>query len=445
MKALFFDTEWANNKNKSICQISFIEVDLSTLEILNTFNKYVNPNDDYDRFCIAVHNITANDTCNCVTFDVIWDEIKDYFDNRIIIGHNVCSADLDALVKNLNRYNLAIPNFDYIDTYEIAKKLINPNLIANYKQSTIADYFNCSAGKKHDAYYDSLTNYNIFECFINFYSLRYNRYIKKYTKEVNHEFCYFISQKDFIRELKILFGVLQGIEMDKVINNKEVLFLKQWKDKFKGKSEGEEFVEILEKILDDNIVTKTEINILNKLILDEIVEYYSAEETQALLILEGIINGITADNKINKEELNSLQNWLYHNQYLKGNYPYDKILYTVNNTLEDGIISEDELENLVNVFNEFFSPIKELKKQVIEFKDKKFVLTGDFKFGTRKEVTNYIENKGGIVKSGVSSKIDYVVIGNLGSTEYSYGTYGSKVKKALELNKIILKEEDMFN
>ena len=41
-------------------------------------------------------------------------DIEKYFTNAVVIGHNVASSDLDALVKNLRRYNLDIPEFYYI-------------------------------------------------------------------------------------------------------------------------------------------------------------------------------------------------------------------------------------------------------------------------------------------------------------------------------------------
>ena len=37
------------------------------------------------------------------------------------------------------------------------------------------------------------------------------------------------------------------------------------------------------------------------------------------------------------------------------------------------------------------------------------------------------------MKDAVSGKTSYVVVGSLGSDAYAYGTYGTKVKKAMEL------------
>lgn len=117
MKALFFDTEWANSKNKNICQLAFLEVDLDTLEVLNEFNEYVNPNDSYDRYCIATHHITNKQTDLCDTFDVVWNKIKCYFENNVIIGHNICSAQSRAIIQSIRNGGNALigVDIDYVN------------------------------------------------------------------------------------------------------------------------------------------------------------------------------------------------------------------------------------------------------------------------------------------------------------------------------------------
>lgn len=56
---LYFDVEYANSKNKSICQMGLMIEDKSNgnppfpeLEL------YVNPEDEFDSRCVSVHHIT---------------------------------------------------------------------------------------------------------------------------------------------------------------------------------------------------------------------------------------------------------------------------------------------------------------------------------------------------------------------------------------------------
>ena len=109
-KVLYLDIEWANSKNKSICQIGLVSEDFETEEpIFPELNLYINPEDQFDENCVAVHNITKSKVKDCPNFTEVWPEIEKYFTNSIIIGHNVKSSDLNAIVKNLRRYNIDIP------------------------------------------------------------------------------------------------------------------------------------------------------------------------------------------------------------------------------------------------------------------------------------------------------------------------------------------------
>nr|WP_243122658.1 BRCT domain-containing protein [Clostridium sp. KNHs216] len=81
---------------------------------------------------------------------------------------------------------------------------------------------------------------------------------------------------------------------------------------------------------------------------------------------------------------------------------------------------------------------------------KTFCLTGEFEFGDRSSVESALSQKGGIPVSSVTRKIDCVIVGSRGSDAWSSGNYGTKVKKALELQAKghpiqIVKEQDICN
>lgn len=80
---------------------------------------------------------------------------------------------------------------------------------------------------------------------------------------------------------------------------------------------------------------------------------------------------------------------------------------------------------------------------------KNIVLTGEFACGQRKDLKSYFEKSGASVKSGVSSKTDYLIIGAFGSPDWKFGDYGDKVAKAQELQLKgkpieIIQEEEFF-
>ena len=62
----------------------------------------------------------------------------------------------------------------------------------------------------------------------------------------------------------------------------------------------------------------------------------------------------------------------------------------------------------------------------------------------------FIISKGGIIDSSVKKSTDILMIGNCECQAYSNGTYGTKVKKAIEFkekgcNIKIIKESDFFS
>lgn len=69
----------------------------------------------------------------------------------------------------------------------------------------------------------------------------------------------------------------------------------------------------------------------------------------------------------------------------------------------------------------------------VEFKNKSFMFTGKFSFGTRKACQLVVIEHGGYApsKKVVSREIDYLVIGVQGSVDWKNGSYGNKIEKAI--------------
>lgn len=447
-KMLYFDVEWANSKNKSICQLGLLSQDFDTGDpIYPELNIYVNPQDKFDNICISVHNITKAKVKDCKPFNIIWKDINKYFTNSIVVGHNVRSADLNALVHNLKRYSLDIPEMWYIDTYELARLVVHPSLVDNYKLSTLCSYFCINIENAHDAFDDACACSDLLEVLVDTYDLDLDQYIKKYNPSEVKNFIPFVSTVECRREINTLFGVISGIEADKVINSKEVNYLKSWRDthqEYKYYDSVSFVIEVLDDILSDNIITFNELSYLKSKIVIYIQMINSSKETLATQHLQGLVNGIACDEYIKEIEVRKLQEWLYQNDYLDGHYPYNKMVSLVNTILEDNIITNSEQQQLVKLFKELSNPLEEIKEMVIEFSGKSFVLSGNFKYGSKKSVEDYIISKGGTIDKSVKKTTAYVVVGASGSDKYSNGNYGTKVKKALELNIPVLKEQQLF-
>ncbi len=85
----------------------------------------------------------------------------------------------------------------------------------------------------------------------------------------------------------------------------------------------------------------------------------------------------------------------------------------------------------------------------LTFEGKWFCLTGNFSFGSKGDVTAFITSKGGVCVAQVSRKVDYLVVGALGSSRWVCGSFGTKIQKALYIKAKgvdlkILKESDVL-
>lgn len=174
------------------------------------------------------------------------------------------------------------------------------------------------------------------------------------------------------------------------------------------------------------------------------------DQTKALQQLHALLLGIIADDVLTESEVNILNTWLKDNANLKGQFPYDRVETVVNEALADGILEQSELDEMLLLFKEYTSPISSDNFECHGLCDKAFCLTVNFEYGEKKEVELLITQHGGIIKSSVSSKTDFLVVGSLGSPDWNCGNYGAKIKKAKEVQESggkikIITEADLFN
>ena len=177
-----------------------------------------------------------------------------------------------------------------------------------------------------------------------------------------------------------------------------------------------------------------------------------SEQTQALVTLKGILSGITCDNVLSEGEIFYLKDWLDKNTDLEGNYPFDIAFREVSAALADGVLEQCELDRMLDIFKEFLNPVeaKAEHAETVDFSGKTICLSGDFETGSKDEVSKKLENLGAVVNKSVTKAVDYLIVGEKGSAAWSCGNYGTKVKKALEMQGKghhikIIRECEIFN
>lgn len=160
-----------------------------------------------------------------------------------------------------------------------------------------------------------------------------------------------------------LIGIIEGVNYDGVINDLEIEKLQSWlahNRQFRNDKVFNKVLDLLERILEDNIITNEE----KQELLSFANRYHQDfnNEHDSIVILHGIIEGIICDNVINQDEIDELKSWLVKSSFLKGNDVYDKVRLLVERVLEDNILTNDERNELFNLFKSImFKSKMELK------------------------------------------------------------------------------------
>ena len=452
-KVLYFDVEYANAKNKSICQLGLLsEYYPSGEPVFPEKNIYINPEDGFQDWCIKVHGITAGRVEAEPNFLNVWKDVEKYFTDAVIVGYNVYVSDLDALSKSCARYNIKLPDLYFIDTMRIATDHIPYYEVKDFTLESFCEYFDIDKDRSHDAFDDACATADLFKCLVKNFDVDINKYIRKFSPVQTREFVDYVANPVLRRAMCEFYGVIQGIMLDYKIKPEEEAFIKQWKienSKFETQEELAPIFGILNKILEDNRITLDEANQLKSVVRGYYETILGSPVTNSLQELRGILKGIIVDNKISTEEAENLMKWLYDNIHLSEYYPYNHILSLFENVLDDGIITEKESNSLIEIINSILSPVESLKEQVSCVKNKHVCLSGNFSHGKKADVEKIIIAKGGIIDSGLKKTTDILIIGDYECQSYAHGNYGTKARKAMEFNRkgcniCIIKEADFF-
>lgn len=186
---------------------------------------------------------------------------------------------------------------------------------------------------------------------------------------------------------------------------------------------------------------------------------YINEMNQSLAALLGIAHGLLADRELKDAEIRFLKEWLDTHSAIANAWPGDVVHARVSEVLADGKVTTEERDHLIDTLQRLIggtltqlaasthvTQLLPYETPALEYPNATFCLTGDFVFAPRGACEKEIASRGGVIKSSVSKKLRYLVIGGLGSPEWKHGSFGTKIEKAMELKKdgapILLIHED---
>lgn len=164
---------------------------------------------------------------------------------------------------------------------------------------------------------------------------------------------------------------------------------------------------------------------------------YSNRTIQIQEFLENLKLMLTS-NEITTESITRLKDWMDQHQFLDSELVYKKVRANL-----------DQGGDLKTCLLECVDPLKSIDCSSINIDGKLFCMTGNFSFGSKTDVELFILAHGGKIHPTVTRAVDYVIVGNEGDPGWSYGRYGVKVKKAMEMQEKghpikIVSEKDVF-
>ena len=435
------DIENPNNRGNSICSIGIVVVKDS--KVTDSIYQLINPEDRFDYRNQEITGLDASKVHDAPTLKEFWYEIKDLFSDTVIVGHNI-TYDLSVISKSLMRYDIDVPDFQYVCTLNLSRKHLD---LPSYSLGNIITPLGFEY-QSHIAIEDAKAAHFLLNYISEYFGID-SVDIKKYKYE-----CTLTSTLNSTLEsnLNQLSGIIQGIVADDEVNEKEVSRLLRWYDensKYKQYLLFNKILTTLHRVLKDNFITSFE-----KLELCQLCDsiHYSKlynETTLGIQVLQGVLDGIIADSEINLLEVKTLESWLQQNDYLTGIYPYDRIMNLVETVLLDGKLDETEIHDMKIIFDEILNPVKDCMDK-LDFDGKTYCLSGEFKSGSKDDIRKLLNARGCCEKKGVSSKLDYLFVGDIGSDAWKYGNYGGKVSKAQEYQEkgskvLIISESDLLN
>jgi NAD-dependent DNA ligase len=271
-------------------------------------------------------------------------------------------------------------------------------------------------------------------------------------------------------------GILKGIAIDRKINHEEAAELTAWCSDFHDLLDKHPFQEILPQISETlargalnshdqkDIVWACQNASSGSVFYDQI--------TSDIQVLQGILHGVLADSIITTEEAVELAKWVEANNALKGCYPYDELDSLLTTVLSDGKAEPDESAKLKAFFEDFinYSLSKRMRHArgasnlslktplpgicatcpKIEFREKVFCFTGASRRAVRRELSEAVINRGGIVRDGVYPDLHYLVVGAAGNPCWAFSCYGRKIEEAVGLRRnghrlVIVHENDFWD
>jgi DNA polymerase III epsilon subunit family exonuclease len=395
-----------------------------------SFNELVQPNRKISQAAYNIHGISNKDLENSRSISEVFPEFINFISGGNVVIHNA-SFELSFIKKHLQ----TPMKIRYFCTRQFAER--HKYIFSKSKLESIADHYGIIAAKYHDALSDARTAALIFE-----------KYKFEFPNE-NFEFVDYecnptkLPGKSIInnkKELSKLLGILQGILLDSLINDDELIHLQNWiNENVEGLNST-----LYENILNEILVADRIDEVVIRRMYNKLLNYQeNMDNAEKLGFIKGVLQGGLADGKLSNYEILSLREWVRLNSNDLCLPIIRELKDKIDVILLDGILEESERKELIALINRHIhielngqnktNINHEFENIIIE--NKRFCLTGNLSnFSDKNSFIKFIESYGGIYSDSVSKKTDFLILGELGDERYSNNGIGTKETKAREIN-----------
>jgi NAD-dependent DNA ligase len=202
--------------------------------------------------------------------------------------------------------------------------------------------------------------------------------------------------------------------------------------------------------------------------MEGVMKYNLTDEVKhATSEIVGISSNMVYNGEIRDKDIDFLQVWLDHHKEIRKRWPVSDLYSIVTNIVADGIITDDERKLLYKFLQTISLSLAETDLPIdsrvvsgifdegatIEYANKIFIFTGELVFDERQGAMDAVVKRGGVCPKAhtITPKIDYLIVGSLGSENWASGKFGRKIEQAITLRKNamsniqIIKEDDFVN
>lgn len=169
----------------------------------------------------------------------------------------------------------------------------------------------------------------------------------------------------------------------------------------------------------------------------------SEREVDELL---GLCKGIIADDEVNQKEFEFLYRWLELNREVQEEWPGDILYSRMRSAMQDGRLDKQEEIELISLLMSATGgdasklgahsltanlPLN-TPQPPITFPRRSYCFTGKLLHGSRPQCESEVIERGGVILEDISRRLDFLVIGVIGSRDWAHSSFGRKIEKAVK-------------